>query len=55
MLLEPSMTENVIVGVMWKNRFQWYVTRKEIWFMDFIKMRIVTEKNGKSLIYCFQN
>ena len=49
MLLEPSMTENIIVGVRWKNHFRWYVTEKEIWFMDLDKMEAVTEEKWKEL------
>jgi len=47
MLLEPAMTENIIVGVMWKGRFRWYVTEKEIWFMDSNKMKTADEKKWK--------
>ena len=38
MLLEPLTTENIIVGVKWDNCFSWYVTKKDLWFMDVGKM-----------------
>ena len=38
MLLEPLATENIIVGVKWNSCFGWYVTKKNLWFMDFNKM-----------------
>lgn len=34
MLLEPKMLENIIVGLLVDNRFNWYVSPKDLWFLD---------------------
>ena len=39
MLLEPQSTENIIVGLKYENSFSWYVTKKDIWFMDTEKLK----------------
>ena len=39
MLLEPISTENIIVGVRWNGHFSWYVTMKDLWFMDSEKLK----------------
>ena len=35
--LIPEYNENIIVGVIYNNIFDWYVTDKEIWFLDYKK------------------
>ncbi|MED3942575.1 hypothetical protein [Priestia megaterium] len=36
-MLEPIYAENVIVGVIHKKQFQWYVTGRELWYLDYVK------------------
>ena len=36
-MLEPIDAENVIVGVIHKKQFQWYVTDRELWYLDYVK------------------
>lgn len=38
MILEPLYAENIIVAVIYKNEFRWYVTDKELWFLDYNKL-----------------
>ena len=33
--MEPIYAENIIVGVVYEKIFSWYVTNKEIWFLDY--------------------
>ena len=35
MILEPLYAENIIVAVIYNNEFRWYVTDKELWFLDY--------------------
>lgn len=35
--LVPEYNEDIIVGVYYDNFFNWYVTDKEIWFLDYKK------------------
>lgn len=37
--LVPSYNENIIVGVVYNKKFDWYLTENEIWFLDY-KTRI---------------
>lgn len=34
MYLKPEALENIIVGVLVDRRFSWYVTPKDLWFLD---------------------
>ena len=34
MFYEPIECENIIVGIKWKGEFNWYVSEKEMWFMN---------------------
>ena len=38
MILEPIYAENIIVAVIYNNEFKWYVTDKELWFLDYNKL-----------------
>lgn len=38
MILEPLYAENIVVAVIYNNEFKWYVTDKDIWFMDYNKL-----------------
>ena len=44
MLLEPQATENIIVGVRRQNHFNWYVTKKDLWFMHLDKLKAAYAK-----------
>ncbi len=35
--MEPKYAENIIVGVIFKKKFQWYITEKSIWRLDYRK------------------
>ena len=37
-VLRPIYAENIIVAVVYKNIFRWYISDKELWFMDYSKM-----------------
>lgn len=39
MLLEPKSTQNIIVGTLVEDNFKWFVTEKDLWFMDYEKRR----------------
>lgn len=49
----PKNGENIIVGVMYKHHFEWYVAPKNLWKMDYRKLyavwRLLYEKSGKTL------
>lgn len=34
MLMQPKELENIIVGILNNNVFKWYVTPKDLWFLD---------------------
>jgi hypothetical protein len=38
MQIEPVYAETIIVGLLYKNQFRWYVTDKEVWFLDYRKL-----------------
>lgn len=38
--LVPIYAENIIIWVLWKDMFSWYVTDKELWFLDYKKLDI---------------
>ncbi|QTL47245.1 hypothetical protein [Priestia aryabhattai] len=45
-MLEPIYAENVIVGVIHKKQFQWYVTDRELWYLDYVKFAQAFENQG---------
>ncbi|PFP46484.1 hypothetical protein COK01_20545 [Priestia megaterium] len=45
-MLEPIYAENVIVGVIYKKQFQWYVTDRELWYLDYVKFAQAFENEG---------
>jgi len=45
-VLEPIYAENVIVGVIHKKQFQWYVTDRELWYLDYVKFVQAFENEG---------
>ena len=48
----PKYGENIIVGVMFKGHFEWYVAPKELWKMDYKKLysiwKMLYERTGKT-------
>lgn len=44
--LMPEYNETIIVGVFYKDNFNWYVTEKEIWFLDYQKRINAFKKRG---------
>ncbi|EMI9090909.1 hypothetical protein COD05_29055 [Bacillus cereus] len=49
MILEPLYAENIIVAVIYKNEFRWYVTDKELWFLDYDKLDHAYKNLGVSI------
>ncbi|MEH7581933.1 hypothetical protein V7170_08635, partial [Priestia megaterium] len=49
-MLEPIYAENVIVGVVHKKQFQWYVTDRELWYLDYVKLAQAFENEGDSAV-----
>lgn len=47
MKLKPEYAENIVVYIIYNNIGNWYVTDKDYWFMDRIK---IVKKNNKSVI-----
>ena len=41
-----DFSENIIVGVVYKNVYNWYITDKEIWFLDYKKRIKIFEDKG---------
>lgn len=35
--MNPKYCENIIVGVVYKRKFNWYITNKELWHLDYDK------------------
>ncbi|MBC2322550.1 hypothetical protein [Listeria booriae] len=44
--LIPDYTENVIVAVVVNEKFSWYITDKEIWYLDYEKRLAAFKKQG---------
>ncbi|WP_430597815.1 hypothetical protein [Enterococcus sp. AZ177] len=49
MNLIPDYTENIIVAVILEGNFSWYVSDKEIWFLDYQKRVTAFENKGYSI------
>ncbi|GAB1807358.1 hypothetical protein [Priestia megaterium] len=49
-MLEPIYAENVIVGVVHKKQFQWYVTDRELWYLNYVKFAQAFENEGDSAV-----
>ncbi|MEC0755088.1 hypothetical protein P8884_15290 [Bacillus haynesii] len=49
MLLEPAYAENIIVGVVYNNVWNWYVTEKDVWFLDYNKLDEAYKAKGFQL------
>ena len=35
MKLGPEYCENIVVCVKYRNNYEWYVTDKELWYLDY--------------------
>lgn len=46
MYLIPDYMENIIVGILFENHFTWYVTERELWYLDYIKVETAYQKKG---------
>lgn len=46
MILDPKYAENIIVGVIIKENFYWYITEKDVWILDINKYAEDFIKNG---------
>lgn len=49
MVLEPPYAENIIVAVIYNNEFKWYVTDKELCFLDYNKLDNAYRNSGISI------
>ena len=49
MVLEPLYAENILVAVIYNNQFRWYVTDKELWFLDYNKLDNAYKSIGASI------
>ncbi|SDZ24108.1 hypothetical protein SAMN04488156_1118 [Bacillus sp. 166amftsu] len=49
MILEPLYAENIVVAVIYNNEFKWYVTDKELWFLDYNKLNNAYKNLGVSI------
>lgn len=45
-MLVPVYAENIIVGVIYNGTFRWYISDKELWFLDYNKMDYEYENLG---------
>lgn len=34
-MIKPLYAENIIVGVKYKNKFNWYITEPDLWYLDY--------------------
>lgn len=49
MILEPLYAENIVVAVIYNSEFKWYVTDKELWFLDYNKLNNAYKNLGVSI------
>ena len=49
----PKKNENIVVGVIYKRHFEWYVAPRKLWKMDYRKLysvwKLLYKKSGKGL------
>lgn len=45
--MKPEYAQDIIVGVMRKKTFCWYVTNKVIWFLDYVKWGRAFDPNAE--------
>jgi len=46
MICKPKYAQNIIVGVIYKQKFSWYLTERDYWILDINKRRDDYLKNG---------
>ncbi|MGM0219146.1 hypothetical protein [Enterococcus sp. AZ126] len=46
-MLKPMYAENIIVGVRYKEVFNWYITDTELWYLDYNQAGYSTEEYPK--------
>ena len=46
----PKYCENIIVAAVYKNHFEWYVTPRELWRLDFIKWHEVWKQYSMKIL-----
>lgn len=46
MKFNPEYAENIIVGIIYKNQFSWYITEKSFWVLDYEKNMNEYIENG---------
>ena len=34
-MIKPLYAENIIVGVKYKNKLNWYITESDLWYLDY--------------------
>jgi hypothetical protein len=51
MPVEPTYAENIIVGVVYRREWSWYVSAKEFWLMDWRKWAEAWNQNPDELDY----
>lgn len=49
MIVEPIEYENIIVATKLENKYNWFVSNKEIWFMDTLKQKEISIKKCKQI------
>lgn len=49
MIVEPIEYENIIVVTKFENKYNWFVSNKEIWFMDTLKQKEIGIKKCKEM------
>ncbi|WP_277406244.1 hypothetical protein [Lacrimispora xylanisolvens] len=47
MLFEPDGITKIIIGTRINNDFNWYITDKDLWFMDYENYITITRENLK--------
>ena len=49
-MIKPLYAENIIVGVKYKNKLNWYITESDLWYLIIIKLDILLVNiRGKSI------
>jgi hypothetical protein len=49
MKLFPEYAQNIIVGTIFDNAFSWYVTEKDLWFLDMYALKNAYSRHGYDL------
>ena len=54
-MIKPLYAENIIVGVKYKNKLNWYITESDLWYLDYnqnldILLVNIQRKKGISIL-----